>query len=90
MDKATFGYRLHFENEPAEQFATAIAKRMPEGTEPGFLRLRRIGSGGKLPSRLHSQYAVAKGEASRWKVISRFPSYHGSTLGALALDRHER
>ena len=22
MDKSTFGYRLHFENEPAEQFAT--------------------------------------------------------------------
>jgi Aminotransferase class-III len=31
MDKATFGYRLHFENEPAEKFATAIAQRMPEG-----------------------------------------------------------
>ncbi len=30
------------------------------------------------------QYAIARGEGSRWKVISRFPSYHGSTMGALA------
>jgi adenosylmethionine-8-amino-7-oxononanoate aminotransferase len=35
--------------------------------------------------KLARQYAVATGQASRWKVISRYPSYHGSTLGALAL-----
>jgi len=28
---------------------------------------------------------VAVGQGKRWKVISRFPSYHGSTLGALAM-----
>jgi len=35
--------------------------------------------------KLARQYAVAMGEAMRWKVISRFPSYHGATLGALAV-----
>ena len=27
-----------------------------------------------------------RGEAERWKVISRMPSYHGNTFGALALS----
>ncbi len=84
MDKSTFGYRLHFENEPAEQFATAIAKRMPEGLDRVFF----VSGGSEAVEsaiKIARQYAVAKGESSRWKVISRFPSYHGSTLGALAL-----
>ena len=84
MDKATFGYRLHFENEPAEQFATAIARRMPQGLDRVFF----VSGGSEAVEssiKIARQYAVAKGEASRWKVISRFPSYHGSTLGALAL-----
>ena len=35
--------------------------------------------------KLARQWAVATGQASRWKIISRFPSYHGGTIGALAV-----
>src|SRR3546814_19304148 len=35
--------------------------------------------------KLARQMAVARGEGSRWKVISRQPSYHGGTPGALSL-----
>lgn len=31
------------------------------------------------------QVALARGESGRWKIISRTPSYHGSTLGALSV-----
>jgi adenosylmethionine-8-amino-7-oxononanoate aminotransferase len=84
MDKSTFGYRLHFENEPADQFATAIAGRMPQGLDRVFF----VSGGSEAVEsaiKIARQYAVAKEQASRWKVISRFPSYHGSTLGALAV-----
>ncbi|MFZ1773277.1 MAG: aspartate aminotransferase family protein [Rhizobiaceae bacterium] len=84
MEKSTFGYRLHFENEPAENFATAIAERMPDGMDRVFF----VSGGSEAVEstiKIARQYTLAKGEASRWKVISRFPSYHGSTLGALAL-----
>lgn len=84
MEKTTFAYRLHFENEPAEELARMTAARMPEGLNRVFFV-----SGGseavESATKLARQYAIAVGEASRWKVISRFPSYHGSTLGALAL-----
>lgn len=84
MEKSTFGYRLHFENEPAEKLAEKTAKLAPAGMERAFFvsgGSEAVESGIKLAR----QYALAKGEALRWKVISRFPSYHGATLGALAV-----
>lgn len=84
MEKSTFGYRLHFENESAELFATAIAGRMPQGLDRVFF----VSGGSEAVEsaiKIARQYTLAKGQASRWKVISRFPSYHGSTLGALAV-----
>ena len=39
--------------------------------------------------KLARQYKITQGEASRWKVISRFPSYHGCTLGALAVTGYD-
>ena len=84
MDSATFAYRLHFENSAAENLASAIADRMPEGLNRVFF----VSGGSEAVEscvKFARQWAVAVGQASRWKVISRFPSYHGSTLGALAL-----
>src|SRR5210317_2271262 len=84
MDSATFAYRLHFENAPAEHLATAITDRMPDGLSKVFF----VSGGSEAMEscvKFARQWAVAKGQGHRWKVISRFPAYHGSTLGALAL-----
>ncbi|MGO4841643.1 aminotransferase class III-fold pyridoxal phosphate-dependent enzyme, partial [Rhizobiaceae sp. 2RAB30] len=35
--------------------------------------------------KLARQWAVATNQPKRWKVITRFPSYHGGTIGALAV-----
>jgi len=84
MDKATFGYRLHFENDAAEDLATVTASLMPAGLDRIFFT-----SGGSETVesclKLARQYAITQGQRSRWKVISLFPSYHGSTLGASAV-----
>lgn len=84
MDKATFAYRLHFENEPAEELAVLTASLMPEGLDRIFF----VSGGSEATEsclKLARQYAVAIGQPRRWKVISLFPSYHGSTLGATAV-----
>ena len=81
MDKATFAYRLHFENDPAEQLASLTASLMP----PGLDRIFFVSGGSEAIEsclKLARQYAIVTGQASRWKVISMYPSYHGSTLGA--------
>jgi adenosylmethionine-8-amino-7-oxononanoate aminotransferase len=84
MDRATFAYRLHFENEPAEELAALIASRMP----PGLDRVFFVSGGSEAVEsalKMARQYAIAIGEQRRNKVISLFPSYHGSTLGASAV-----
>ncbi|MGE4324748.1 MAG: aspartate aminotransferase family protein, partial [Pseudodonghicola sp.] len=87
MEKSTFGYRLHFETEAAERCAARLAGMMPEGLDRVFFvsgGSEAVESGMKLAR----QYAVATGQESRWKVISRAPSYHGCTLGALAVTSY--
>jgi adenosylmethionine-8-amino-7-oxononanoate aminotransferase len=88
MDKATFGYRLHFQTEPAEALAKMTASLMPDGLDKVFFT-----SGGsegvESAIKLARQYAFTTGASSRWKVISRYPSYHGASLGALALTGYD-
>lgn len=82
MDKVSFAYTIHFENQPANDLARDIAARLPGG-------LRRVYfvSGGseavEAAIKLARQWAVAVGQPQRWKIIGRMPSYHGITLGAL-------
>lgn len=84
MEKSTFGYRLHFETEASEALARKLAGLMPEGLNKVFFV-----SGGseavESAMKLARQYAIVTGNSKRWKVISRTPSYHGCTLGALAV-----
>jgi len=84
MEEATFAYRLHFENEAAETLARRIAARMPSGLDRVFF----VSGGSEAVEsclKLARQHALAIGQAGRYKVISRYPSYHGATLGALAV-----
>lgn len=84
MERATFAYRLQFENDPAETLASRVAGLMPGDLDRVFF----VSGGSEAVEscvKLARQYALATGEAQRYKVISRYPSYHGSTLGALAL-----
>jgi adenosylmethionine-8-amino-7-oxononanoate aminotransferase len=88
MKKATFAYRLHFENEPAEKLARLTASKMPAGLNRVFF----VSGGSEAVEsalKLARQYAVATDQPKRWKIISRHPSYHGSTIGALAVTGME-
>ncbi|MFK7890906.1 MAG: aspartate aminotransferase family protein [Granulosicoccus sp.] len=84
MQSATFGMRLHFETSPAESLATRLAQIAPGKLDQVFFT-----SGGseavESAMKLARAHALATGEAQRWKVISRYPAYHGCTLGALAV-----
>jgi adenosylmethionine-8-amino-7-oxononanoate aminotransferase len=84
MESATFGYRLHFENEPAEHLAAQIADLCP----PGHDRVFFVSGGSEAVEsciKLARQHAFVSGQDKRWRVIARSPAYHGSTLGALAV-----
>jgi adenosylmethionine-8-amino-7-oxononanoate aminotransferase len=88
MERSTFGYRLHFVTEASE----ALAAKTVELAWPGMDRVFFVSGGSEAVEsalKLARQYAVAGGAESRWKVISRWPSYHGCTLGALAISGYD-
>ena len=88
MRKSTFAYRLHFQNEPAEELAKMTAKLMPEGLNRVFF----VSGGSEAVEsciKLARQYVLTKNEIKKYKIISRFPSYHGCSLGALAITGYD-
>lgn len=84
MDKATFGYRLHFRTRPAEDLAAKTVAMTPERLDRVFF----VSGGSEAVEsalKLARQYALTQNQGSRSKIISRSPSYHGGTFGALDL-----
>ena len=78
-----FCYRTQFENVPAH----SLAQKLVENSMPHLNRVFFVSSGSEAVEsalKLCHQYYYARGE-SRYAVISRWPSYHGATMGALAV-----
>jgi len=78
-----------FTNEPSEALAQALMDRAPPGFGQG--RVAFVGSGSEAIEaalKLARQYFVERGEPARGRFISRRGSYHGNTLGALAVGGH--
>ncbi|KZL22142.1 Adenosylmethionine-8-amino-7-oxononanoate aminotransferase [Pseudovibrio axinellae] len=89
IDRLAFAHTGSFTNEPAEQLADFLVSKAPAGTGEG--RVMYLGSGSEAMEaalKLARQYHLENDEPSRTQVIARAPSYHGNTLGALAVGGH--
>lgn len=84
MDKFSFVYRGMFANEPLLRLSKQIIDLAPEGMERVFFC-----SGGSEANesaiKIARQYQVERGKPSKYKIISRWQSYHGNTLATLAV-----
>ena len=84
LEALPFAHTSFFANEPMEQLADALIATAPKPLERVYLT-----SGGseamEAALKLARQYFVEKGEPRRAHVIGRRQSYHGNTLGALAV-----
>jgi len=87
MGKVSFAYRTQFENQPSLD----LAERLVELTGKRFDRVF-FSSGGsesvESALKIARQYWHCKNEPQRSIFISRKPSYHGSTMGALAMTSY--
>ncbi|MGD9959303.1 aspartate aminotransferase family protein [Nocardioides sp.] len=76
-----------FTSEPQEQLAVELAEFAPAG-----LNYVRFTSGGSEANetaiKLARHYFVETGRPSKYKIVGRWRSYHGNTLGALAATGH--
>ncbi|MCF8032344.1 MAG: aspartate aminotransferase family protein [Desulfarculaceae bacterium] len=85
-EQLSLGYYAHptmFGNKPLEGLATALARHAPAGVERFYFMTtgsEAVETAVKLARQIH----LAHGRGSRYKLIARWGSYHGLTLGALA------
>ena len=84
LDRLPFAHTSFFANEPMEALADELIRRSPEA----FDRVYFVSGGSEAVEaalKLARQYFVEKGEPQREHIIARRGSYHGNTLGALAV-----
>ncbi|MEO3471786.1 aspartate aminotransferase family protein [Roseomonas sp. CAU 1739] len=89
LDRVEYAHTSFFTNEPAEALAERLIALAPEGFGAGLATF--VGSGSEAVEaalKLARQYHVERGEPTRTRFISRRMSYHGNTLGALAVGGH--
>ncbi|TVR07580.1 MAG: aspartate aminotransferase family protein [Salinarimonadaceae bacterium] len=90
VDDLAYAHTSFFTNEPSEALAARLIELAPEGFGEG--RVAFLGSGSEAMEaalKLARQYFVEIGQPQRSKFISRRMSYHGNSLGALAVGGHE-
>ena len=84
LERLPFAHTSFFTNEPMEALADALVARAPKS----FDKVYFVSGGSEAMEaalKLARQYFVEKGEPQRAHVIARRQSYHGNTLGALAV-----
>jgi adenosylmethionine-8-amino-7-oxononanoate aminotransferase len=85
LDQLTFSYRFSFSNEPMADLSNLIREIAPMERASAFFNSSGSES---IESAIHMAilYWQYLGKPNKIELISRYPSYHGSTLGALGLS----
>lgn len=86
-EKISFSYRSQFTNEPAEKLAEKLSQLAPGNLNWSFF----VNSGSEATEtamKIAIQYWQEKGQAQKDRIISRWTSYHGITMGALSMSGH--
>ena len=79
-----FAHTAFFTSRPAEELAAHLIERAPEGI--GWVYFVSGGSEAiEAALKMARQYFLETGEPERTRFIARRQSYHGNTLGALAI-----
>lgn len=83
-ERVCFAYPSTFESASNVDLGSELARHAGLGLDAAFF----VSSGSEAVEKclqFARRYALASGESGRWKVISRNPSYHGSTRATMAL-----
>jgi adenosylmethionine-8-amino-7-oxononanoate aminotransferase len=83
--RIAYAHGSSFTTEPLEAYAAEVGPRLPiDG--PAIYPVSGGSEATETALKLARAYHLARGEAERLIVISRWGSYHGNTLGALDLS----
>ena len=88
LDSLAYAHNSFLTSEPAEELADLLVDNAPDGLD----RVYFLSSGSEAVEaalKLARQYFIEIGQPQRQKIIARRQSYHGNTLGALAVGGNE-
>jgi adenosylmethionine-8-amino-7-oxononanoate aminotransferase len=83
-ERVCFAYPTSFTSDANERLSEELCAAAGSGFDHAFF----VSSGSEAVEKciqFARHHALAIGQSSRWKVIGRYPAYHGSTLGALSI-----
>jgi adenosylmethionine-8-amino-7-oxononanoate aminotransferase len=88
IDKLAYAHTSFFTTEIAEELAADLIEHAPKGMSHAYF-VSGGSEGMEAALKMVRQYFVEKGEPQRVHLIARKQSYHGNTLGALAVGGNE-
>ncbi len=83
--RLAYAHGSAFTTEPLEAYAAEIGRHLPVD-DPAIYPVSGGSEAIETALKLVRAYHLARGQAGRWIVLSRWGSYHGNTLGALDLS----
>lgn len=86
--RLAFAHTSQYQSEPAEKLAARLLALAPANFRNGGCVYFTSGGSEATETaiKLVRQYHLEKGQAARYRVLSRRQSYHGSTLGAMTVS----
>ncbi len=85
--RIAFAHTTQFHSEPAEKLAKRLLALAPASFRGGRVYFTSGGSEAtETAIKLARQFHLESGQPSRYRVVSRRQSYHGSTLGAMTVS----
>jgi adenosylmethionine-8-amino-7-oxononanoate aminotransferase len=83
--RLSYAHGSAFTTEPLEAYAEEVGRVLPVDG-PSIYPVSGGSEAMETALKLARAYHLARGQADRWIVLSRWGSYHGNTLGALDLS----
>jgi adenosylmethionine-8-amino-7-oxononanoate aminotransferase len=84
MGRVCYVHGTQFTTKSIEEYAEALGEVLPKGL--GKIYFLSGGSESiEAAIKMARQYFLESGQSQRWRVVARWHSYHGNTLGALSL-----
>lgn len=84
IEQVGYVHGTQFTTKSIEEYGEALGEILPRGLEKIYFL-----SGGsesvEAAVKFARQYYLESGQSQRWRVVARWHSYHGNTLGALSL-----
>lgn len=87
LDDVAFAHRFKFTNKPVQELAKLIVDLAPKGIQ--WVSFMSGGSEAtETAMKMAREYWIEKGRPTKFKVVARWQSYHGNTIGALSMSGH--